>query len=301
MNGDDRNKEIIVGITTLVSVAILIFGIIWGKNIRLTANTHQLHILFDISGGVESGDPVTVNGVRSGKVKTVSLSDTGVIITVNIDDDVKIYTDAQSRVENVELMGGKKIEITPGSSGILHDITKPIKGGKIRNIEKTIVLVGDVVVKLDASLNKLNFTLNSLNSLLKDDSLAYSVSNSIKNFEEASIEIRSFIENASKTVKKINSSTEEVTNMAKNFMSSKGSEIETTLTQSQELIKKMDAIAINVDTLIYKLNFEKGTLGKLFSDKTLYESFLEAVIQFDSLMTKIEKRKIKIKVDVDFF
>jgi len=301
LNGDDRNKEIIVGITTLVSVAILIFGIIWGKNIRLTANTHQLHILFDISGGVESGDPVTVNGVRSGKVKTVSLSDTGVIITVNIDDDVKIYTDAQSRVENVELMGGKKIEITPGSSGILHDITKPIKGGKIRNIEKTIVLVGDVVVKLDASLNKLNFTLNSLNSLLKDDSLAYSVSNSIKNFEEASIEIRSFIENASKTVKKINSSTEEVTNMAKNFMSSKGSEIETTLTQSQELIKKMDAIAINVDTLIYKLNFEKGTLGKLFSDKTLYESFLEAVIQFDSLMTKIEKRKIKIKVDVDFF
>ena len=63
-----KNAELIVGLTVIVGLSILLFGILWGKNYRLASNQVTVGFLFQNTSGLRVNDPVTVNGVSKGQV-----------------------------------------------------------------------------------------------------------------------------------------------------------------------------------------------------------------------------------------
>ena len=110
------STEFKVGLTVLISTAILILGIIWGKEFSFETNKYEIQVVFVNIGGMVPGDPVTVNGVREGKIKHIGWQDRKVLCTLEINDYVQIYEDAEFVVISAELLAGMKVEINPGKS-----------------------------------------------------------------------------------------------------------------------------------------------------------------------------------------
>ena len=87
-----------------------------GKGISFSPTQKSVAIRLATSGGIDAGSPVVVNGVRRGTVTQVSNDNGGVLVTATLDDVSDLKSDAQALVSILEITGGKKIELTPGSA-----------------------------------------------------------------------------------------------------------------------------------------------------------------------------------------
>ena len=109
---EKQKHELKVGLTVLVSFAIIAGGFFLVKEWSLSGNEYPLLIRFETSAGIQKGDLVTINGVKSGRVDNVLVDGTSVLIRTMMKEEFKLTSDAHARIQMVELMGGKKIEIT---------------------------------------------------------------------------------------------------------------------------------------------------------------------------------------------
>jgi phospholipid/cholesterol/gamma-HCH transport system substrate-binding protein len=100
----------------VISIALLVIGIMLGKGISFSPTQKSVAIRLATSGGIDAGSPVVVNGVRRGTVTQVSNDNGGVLVTATLDDVSDLRSDAQALVSILEITGGKKIELTPGSA-----------------------------------------------------------------------------------------------------------------------------------------------------------------------------------------
>jgi phospholipid/cholesterol/gamma-HCH transport system substrate-binding protein len=67
----------------------------------------------------------------------------------------------------------------------------------------------------------------------------------------------------------------------------------------QQVISQLDTAVENIDTIIMDMHSQKGTVGKLLYDSTLYNQLNATVVSADSLLTDIKKhpkRYINISV-----
>ncbi|HET54319.1 MAG TPA: MCE family protein, partial [Ignavibacteria bacterium] len=112
----DRKTEIKVGISLLVSLVILLWVIAWAKNVDIFSDKKELTISFNSVAGLTAGDQVAVNGVKKGYVESITLDGNTVLVNTILDEDVDIRSDATFSILMLDLMGGKKIEISPGIS-----------------------------------------------------------------------------------------------------------------------------------------------------------------------------------------
>ena len=111
-----RATEIKVGITVLLGLIVFIWVLGWAKNFSLSSSDNLVKVKFSNVSGLEIGNNVTVNGVRKGHVKDFVIQGSTVIVTLSISSEVDIRKDAKFSLESTDLMGGRKIEVNPGTS-----------------------------------------------------------------------------------------------------------------------------------------------------------------------------------------
>ena len=113
---NQRRTEIRVGITVLAGIIVFLWILGWAKNFSLTPTDNTVKVQFTNTAGLEIGDPVTVNGVRKGFVEDIAIKGEKVVVTMKVSNDVALKEDADFAVSMLDLMGGKKVEVNPGSS-----------------------------------------------------------------------------------------------------------------------------------------------------------------------------------------
>ena len=155
----DKKKELIVGLVALAGLIMLIIGVMLGKSFSLSGEQTSLRFMFPSSGGIKPSSPVVVNGVERGTVSSIENQSDSVLITVSIDGISDINTDATARISILEITGGKKLEIFPGSSG-----TKISKETIIRG--KTAADLGDLVAEVGEVSGDLKRIVKGLDTLI---------------------------------------------------------------------------------------------------------------------------------------
>src|SRR3989339_403388 len=111
-----KQTDFIVGFVITVSIAILVFGIIYLKEYNIGRKQQIIYALFDDVGTLTEGDPVKINGVKMGKVTLRSLKNNQVLVTMEMDASVVIPSDSRITIQNVGLMGERMIGIRLGKS-----------------------------------------------------------------------------------------------------------------------------------------------------------------------------------------
>lgn len=69
------------------------------------------YIKLEDTYGLSEGDPVLIKGKEVGRVSAVNLKDSNIIATIELDKKYHIYKNAVVTVIDVNLLGGKAIEI----------------------------------------------------------------------------------------------------------------------------------------------------------------------------------------------
>lgn len=114
---EQQKFEIKVGLTVLSGLLILLVGFYLFKNWSIGGAGGALEMRFPVSAGLQEGDIVTVNGVTAGRVEAVTLASDGVRVRARMDPGVAVAADARPVIQLLELMGGKKVEITQAPGG----------------------------------------------------------------------------------------------------------------------------------------------------------------------------------------
>lgn len=296
---NERKTEIRVGITVIVAILLLIWVIGWAKNMSLNSSRLFIDVKFDNVAGLELGDNVTVSGVRKGFVESISVKEHYVMVKLSLESDVKLKQDASFSVMMLDLMGGKKVEINPGTSNISMNYSELQHGSYQADIPAVIALVGSLSSEIPVMVEQVNLTLTSINRFLQDKEFESNLTTTLENLTVMTRKLNGMIDENRDNLKSISSNTAAVTNDVKEFLSGNKEQINQTFDNLSELITTTDKLVNELTTIIEDTKTGKNNAGKLLNDENLVKD-LNETLQSVKELTKLLNDQLKGKgINVD--
>jgi phospholipid/cholesterol/gamma-HCH transport system substrate-binding protein len=298
-----RATEIKVGITVLMGLLVFIWVLGWAKNFTLTSSDNQVKVRFSKVSGLEIGNNVTVNGVRKGHVKGFTIQGSSVIVTLNISNDILLKKDAQFSLESTDLMGGRKIEVNPGSSDEDLNLAEIHQGNYISDIAGMISLFSDIQDKISIIANESVKTLQGINSLLQDEAFMQGLRNSISNLNNVSAKLDKVLTENEQNIKEISENTREITSDTKILLKENKENIESSLVNLNTVLLKSDSLLTSLNYLTQETATGGNNLGKILYDDSLYNNLIQSMQMIKDL-SKVLLDQIQtdgIKVDAYIF
>jgi phospholipid/cholesterol/gamma-HCH transport system substrate-binding protein len=296
---NQRKTEIKVGVTVILGLIIFIWILGWAKNFILVSKEKTLKIRFDNAAGLEIGDFVTVNGVRKGNVRDIQVQNNEVLVTVSVDNDTDLRQDAVFGLAMIDMMGGKKIDIKPGSSTEPLDYNGIQTGKFYSDIPAVMSFVGSMQDDLMSTLKQIKVSLNSLNNYLTDQKLNDNIKNSIENISQLTKKLNNLIDENSRSLKQLTSNSVDITNDAKNFYQNNQSSISSSIKEAENVLQKTDSLVTSINYFTSEIKTKSNTVGKILYDEKLYDDLNQSIKQVNEL-TKILIEQLKdkgVKVD----
>jgi phospholipid/cholesterol/gamma-HCH transport system substrate-binding protein len=181
----EQRTNLKVGLTVLIGIVLLLLGIAWGKGWDFTGRDSIVQAVFPTAGGLEVGDPVTINGVKTGRVSAIQLRREDVVVSMEFDKQVDIRRDAKASIMMLELMGGKKIELLSGSSPDRLPASVPIQGSYEGDISTLVAMVASLSETLRSVTGRADTLFASLNTLFEGDRLQQNIERTLGKAEAA--------------------------------------------------------------------------------------------------------------------
>jgi phospholipid/cholesterol/gamma-HCH transport system substrate-binding protein len=306
----DRKKEIRVGIVALLSLIVLIAGITIGKGLIVGVSQTTLSFTFPSSGGIEIGAPIFINGVKRGSVIAINNMNGGVAITGSIDEVNDLHSDAAANISMLEITGGKKIDINPGTASGNLDISKPIIGTISADATELIGLVGDLGADASITVKRLDSVLAQANSLLSDGIVVKQLRNTIKNADELMTTLNALMgdnkENMRNLIKDLGSLAKE----AKSAVNNNEPKLRSILTRldslagsGQRLMAKTDTalagvtdLTVETKDMMKDIKTNGSFINKLLYDKTTSKSIDTTLQRVNDLLLKIHEHGLNANI-----
>ena len=284
-------KEVKIGITVIVALAMLICGINFLKGINLFQKSNLYYVAFNDISGLGISNPVYANGYRIGIVRTIEYDYNkpgNVYVGIEVEDNIHITQGSYAELE-AQMLGGVTMNIMLGQSPLSLSPGDTIKGGpKISALDK----VGQTIPQLQNMMPKIDAILTSINSLLSNPALQQTLTNAALLSEQLKTttngintllngKVASIAANLEPTTKNLQHLSYKLDSIDYN---SAINNINNTLTQLQKTTTTLDHA---VNTTMDKINQPNSTLGLLLNDRTLYDNINRNLISSDSLLNDL--------------
>jgi phospholipid/cholesterol/gamma-HCH transport system substrate-binding protein len=309
----DKNKknELKVGIVSILGIAILISAIMILKGVNFIEKSIPVLFIFDNSLGITDGSPIVVNGVKRGNIEKVYNKDGKVYIEAILNEVSDLKSDVSAVISILEITGGKKIEIFPGTEDISYNQNEPIIGRLSADLPTVIQDVGNVSENLASIIVKLDMLLTKTSNVLENDDLANDLQSIIKNTATVTEEMSALIK---KNNQNINSSISDLTHILADLratVNTKKPQIEVIIDNLEiaskdlnKLLAQTDNTFAGIDKLISDVNEivteiksnNKGAINKLIYDKEFADKLDSLVQSFDGLAKQIKEYGINANV-----
>lgn len=276
-------KEVRIGITGIIALCVLIYGINWLKGIHMFQPSSYFYAKFENVNGLTKSSPVFADGVRVGIVRDIYYDHAkpgNVVVQVELDTELRIPKGSSAELVS-ELMGGVRMNIllanNPREKYAVGDtIPGTLNNGMMESAAKLIPKVEEMLPKLDS-------ILISLNNILGDKSIPatlHSIEKTTANLAVVSSQVKGLMSND------IPQLTSKLNTIGDNFVAISGNlkEIDYAAT-----FKKIDETLANVKILTEKLNSKDNTIGLLFNDPTLYNNLNATTENAASLLEDLKE------------
>lgn len=294
------SKEFVIGLSVIVAILILFFGIDYLKGINLFRPANFYEVYYDNVAGLTVSAPVTINGYKVGQVRDISIDykkPGKVKVTLACDKDLRIPSDSQAALAS-SLLSGASVELLMGASS--QDL--PV-GSTIQPYETTDLMASlqnDLMPKVNGILPKVDSLLYNLNVLVSDPALAAS----IQRLDGITANIYTASEGLNTSLNKqlpgilrnANVATVHIDTIADN-LAVLSRHLKTLPLNST--MENIDQLTANLNEFSLQLKNPNSTLGKLTNDPALYNQLNKVSADIDSLIIDIKKnpkRYISIKL-----
>jgi phospholipid/cholesterol/gamma-HCH transport system substrate-binding protein len=300
---DQRKTEIRVGITVLFGIIVFLWILGWAKNFSLTPTENTVSVQFSNTSGLEIGDPVTVNGVRKGFVEDLIIKGENVVVTLKIDNNVVLKEDTDFAISMLDLMGGKKVEIKPGSSEKLLNYDQLQYGSFYADVPYVMSMVGTFQEEISSTISDLKMTLTSLNTYLGDKKLNDDIKSSMSNLSGVTKKLNILIDENRNNFRQLTANTVELTEDARNFINQNKESFNASAKELQSVLGGADSLLVKLNEFSNELNNQQNNLGKIIYDEKIYRDLSQSLKQLNEL-TRIMLEQIQedgLKVDANIF
>ena len=296
-------KNVLIGLTVVVSICILYWGIEYLKGINLLKPANFYYAKFEKVNGLTVASPVTVNGFKVGQVREITYDyDTNQIsVEVSLEKGLKIPDGSTITFSN-ELLGAAALQLNLGASKTYMEVGSVIptqmQGGLMDKVGN------DMMPALVSILPKVDSIVGSVNQILANPAIAASVTRCDAITRElaassaqltelmASLNkaIPGMVHNANGVLANANALTGDLRTTTGNLNTITGNLKELPLDTT---LNRINATLANVQRLTAKLNNENSSLGMLLNDKKLYQNATSTVASLDSLLQDVKKHPKK--------
>lgn len=310
MIDNERKKEITVGAISILAIAILIIGIILGKDMTFGGGQEQITLSFPSSGGIKPSAPLVVNGVERGRVNSITNRNDSVYITATIDYTSDFKEDAFARITILEITGGKKLEIMPGKSTVPFKKGSVIKGSAAADLADLVAIVGDISGDLVGLVHNLDTLIRATNSILADDETIGKIKSAINEASEMLTTVNGIIQDNkdefNSTMDNIKILTEDLKDAIKKHepninellteLKSASSKANSLLDKADSSIDELDKLFSSVNSIVDDIKSNESILNKLLYDKELAARLDTAISNLGSFVDKINEHGVNVNV-----
>lgn len=299
------SKEIKIGIFAVSILVVSFFLINYLRGEDIFNREIELSSRFASVEGLVPSAPVYIKGYKAGKVSEViydsEAEDFEVICSIK--KEFRIPSDSKMTIYSVDIMGGKGVKIDLGTSGLAvsdGDALAPaFEAGLMDGLAGGI---GPLMAKVTSTLDSLSVTVSGINRMLSEENSARIASTlahldrTMANVDALSAviggksdELAAFVSNLQMVSDKLVS----VAGQADTVLAG----INTTVASISE--SDIAGVVTSLKDLLDNVNDPDGTIGKLFVDKSVYDSFDALLNDIDDLVNKIQenpKKYLKISV-----
>ena len=277
-----RKTEVRVGIVSLIAIILLVAGIFLGEGLSIGTTQQILHVRLNNSGGITKSSPVVVNGVTRGSVTNVRTDNGSVLVDVAIDSHEDIHPDATALVSILEITGGKKVEIFPGTEEGTIDPSTEIPGRAAADIGGLVTQIGDVSGDLITTLRRLDTITAAISLVMADTNFAPNVQSIVSDGAVLMRNAREWMEdnrdNLSATVtdtrilvadlKSAVKASEPKLREVLDKLDSRLNEIQYTIIRSDSTIAHADELILDVNSLVNDVKTNDGLANAMLYDPT---------------------------------
>jgi phospholipid/cholesterol/gamma-HCH transport system substrate-binding protein len=256
-----RSTEIKVGIVTLAALLLALGGFIVGRGISFSPNEKVVMFRLPTSGGLDNSSPIVVNGVSRGKVKEIRNENGSVLVLATVSDVSDLHSDATARVSILEITGGKKVEIFPGTDPKPLDVSKEIPGVVAADIGSLVGMLGDAGDDAKRVLRRVDTITAALTALLSDGTVIANVKTMADDGAVALHNARLLLENnradlnvAVKNLRLISEDVRRIIDKNDPKLTALLDKLDRTISNADGTIARADGAIIKADTLLKNVN-----------------------------------------------
>jgi len=283
-----RKTEIQVGITVLVALGILLWGVTWLKEFSLARGVRIWHVAFSQAGGLGKSDEVLVNGIRKGQVSEIHLSGDHVVVDLALSTDITLTEESRVAIRNIGLMGEKQIAVDLRPSGRAYAPSDTISGIYEAGM-------GEVMAGLGGSIDVLNRLISQLDRVATMMSEKGEFGQTLRNFRDTSAQLKAAVTENRAAIRGTLANFEASSKTVKSLTTDREAELRASMDHLASAAKNMDLLSARFDSLraslqsaARKVDHGDGTLGKLVNDEQLYNELNASAKSIRALLEDIK-------------
>lgn len=309
------SNETKVGAITVISVAVLILGFNFLKGKKLWSKDTMITGKYGNVQGLQNSNPVIINGLQVGTVYKITTEKDmrEILVDLNITKDIEIPKNSIAIIKSnplgttsVEIKLGDAVEnlkdkdfiLTETSGGLFDDVLKKVDP-VLYEVRKAVSAIDTLLVNFNSILDprakgNIGQVLQNMNAVTASMLSSTASLNTLLNTQTGAL------------AKSLNN----VSSITSNFATN-NEKINTVMSNLDKTTSKFATINLNktLDTLdravndlkniIGKFDNDKGTLGKLLNDPTMYQNLASTGNKLNLLLDDIRvnpKRYINISL-----
>ncbi len=300
-----HTKELKIGVfVVIVSVAsFFLINYLRGEDIM----NREIEVVarYETVDGLVASAPVYIKGYKAGKVSEVTYNpeseDFQVICSIR--KEFHIPADSRMTIYGVDIMGTKGVRIDYGSSDVMVEdggtLQPSLEAGLVDGLAAEI---GPLLSKVSSTLDSLEVTVSGVNRVLSEKNTA-SITNTLAHLERTMADVRGIAASVQGRSAELEAFIENLADLSESF-NGIAAKVDTTVAGVNELMvtlneADLDKVVGSMNTLLENINDPEGSVGKLLTDDSVYNSVDELLNDVDTLVKKIQenpKKYIKISV-----
>jgi phospholipid/cholesterol/gamma-HCH transport system substrate-binding protein len=296
-------REFLIGVLVVVSIVLLYFGLSYLKGVNLLQKQQKFFGVYDNAAGLQTSNPVILNGYKIGIVKSVRLHDDGsgrILVEVLLRDaNLRIPKDTKLEIYDADLFGGKAIQVMLGESNELaldkDTLATSISLGLAESVKQEIEPLKQKSTQLFASVDTLISNIRRVLNKEQTQDLTEvfdNLKNTISNLERTSYELNgilannkgklgSIFDNVNSISANLRENNEELSNAIHNASLITDSLAQLNLSAT---LRKVDLALQGVTKITQQINEGQGSLGKLIQSDSLHNEVVQASQSLDLLL-----------------
>ncbi len=306
-----------IGILTVVSIVMLIWGYKFIKGKNILSSSTLLYVEYDDIDGLSISEPVKYRGFQIGVVGDITRNNEkdNLLVTLDVAKDEPIPKNAVANIVTTGFMGGHAIELTfpkPCTGGDCANSGDYIEGRTKRMLASMVGTPDEVGVYIDEFKNNIgdivdtlqnklggedgqaSQTMNDINTILNNlknttsrlDAMMARSGGKIEGMLANMESITANLEASNADIKNIISNANAMTNDLKNAnLGTTVTKANTAMDGATDAIASLKTTLASADGMVQKLNglidqvkSDDNTLGMLMNDKAIYDD-LDATLK----------------------